>query len=72
MISHQNIIKFYGVRKEGDVQYLFLEYASGGELFDRIGEGWLSHCVCVVEHGNDINVRNFLKVLKITGETQFS
>ncbi|KAK7105675.1 hypothetical protein V1264_017024 [Littorina saxatilis] len=36
MISHQNIIKFYGVRREGDIQYLFLEYASGGELFDRI------------------------------------
>ncbi|KAK7479422.1 hypothetical protein BaRGS_00029339 [Batillaria attramentaria] len=36
MISHPNIIKFYGVRRDGPVQYLFLEYASGGELFDRI------------------------------------
>ena len=44
MITHQNVIKFYGVRKEGEVQYLFLEYASGGELFDRIGEARLSQC----------------------------
>ncbi|PVD26891.1 hypothetical protein C0Q70_12039 [Pomacea canaliculata] len=36
MICHDNIIKFYGVRKDGDMEYLFLEYASGGELFDRI------------------------------------
>lgn len=38
MICHDNIIKFYGVRKDGDMEYLFLEYASGGELFDRIGK----------------------------------
>ena len=50
MISHKNIIKFYGVRKDGDTQYLFLQYASGGELFDRIGVCVCVHvylCVCV-------------------------
>ncbi|XP_076805034.1 serine/threonine-protein kinase Chk1-like isoform X2 [Clavelina lepadiformis] len=36
MLNHDNIIKFYGTRKEADHQYIFLAYASGGELFDRI------------------------------------
>ena len=36
MVSHENIIKFYGNRKSETRQYLFLEYACGGELFDRI------------------------------------
>ncbi|XP_074652670.1 serine/threonine-protein kinase Chk1-like [Tubulanus polymorphus] len=36
MMTHENIIKFYGTRKESDKQYIFLQYASGGELFDRI------------------------------------
>ncbi|KAK2190808.1 hypothetical protein NP493_68g05032 [Ridgeia piscesae] len=36
MLSHESIVKFYGFRKSGSRQYLFLEYASGGELFDRI------------------------------------
>ncbi|XP_013400239.1 serine/threonine-protein kinase Chk1-like [Lingula anatina] len=36
MMTHESIIKFYGHRKEGDRHYIFLEYASGGELFDRI------------------------------------
>ncbi|KAM8927394.1 serine/threonine-protein kinase Chk1 isoform 2-T2 [Pelodytes ibericus] len=36
MLNHSNIVKFYGHRKEGKVQYLFLEYCRGGELFDRI------------------------------------
>uniref|UniRef100_A0A0B6ZHE1 non-specific serine/threonine protein kinase n=1 Tax=Arion vulgaris TaxID=1028688 RepID=A0A0B6ZHE1_9EUPU len=36
MLEHKNIIKFYGYRKANKVEYLFLKYASGGELFDRI------------------------------------
>ncbi|XP_067127205.1 serine/threonine-protein kinase Chk1 [Centruroides vittatus] len=36
MLSHENIIKFFGQRQEDNLQYIFLEYASGGELFDRI------------------------------------
>ncbi|XP_033758594.1 serine/threonine-protein kinase Chk1-like [Pecten maximus] len=36
MLNHDNVIKFFGFRKNGNMQYLFLEYASGGELFDRI------------------------------------
>ncbi|XP_064424731.1 serine/threonine-protein kinase Chk1 [Latimeria chalumnae] len=36
MLSHDSIVKFYGHRREGNIQYLFLEYCSGGELFDRI------------------------------------
>nr|Q6DE87.2 RecName: Full=Serine/threonine-protein kinase Chk1; AltName: Full=CHK1 checkpoint homolog; AltName: Full=Checkpoint kinase-1; Short=xChk1 [Xenopus laevis] len=36
MLSHTNIVRFYGHRREGNIQYLFLEYCRGGELFDRI------------------------------------
>ncbi|KAH3870491.1 serine/threonine-protein kinase Chk1-like [Dreissena polymorpha] len=36
MLKHDSIIKFYGFRKDENIQYIFLEYASGGELFDRI------------------------------------
>ncbi|XP_015192816.1 serine/threonine-protein kinase Chk1 isoform X2 [Lepisosteus oculatus] len=36
MLSHRNIVRFYGHRREGDTHYIFLEYCSGGELFDRI------------------------------------
>uniref|UniRef100_A0AAR2KE29 Serine/threonine-protein kinase CHK1 n=1 Tax=Pygocentrus nattereri TaxID=42514 RepID=A0AAR2KE29_PYGNA len=36
MLSHPNIVRFFGHRSEGPVQYIFLEYCSGGELFDRI------------------------------------
>lgn len=36
MLNHERIVKYYGSRKDGKIQYLFLEYASGGELFDRI------------------------------------
>ncbi|KAH9514844.1 Serine/threonine-protein kinase Chk1 [Bulinus truncatus] len=36
MLNHQNVIKFYGYRKFNNIQYLFLKYACGGELFDRI------------------------------------
>ncbi|ESO99085.1 hypothetical protein LOTGIDRAFT_173967 [Lottia gigantea] len=36
MLNHPSVIKFYGSRLENDAHYIFLEYASGGELFDRI------------------------------------
>ncbi|NXG23454.1 CHK1 kinase, partial [Grallaria varia] len=36
MLSHDNVVRFYGHRREGATQYLFLEYCRGGELFDRI------------------------------------
>lgn len=37
-LSHSSIIKYYGQRHTKDTYYIFLEYASGGELFDRIGK----------------------------------
>jgi serine/threonine-protein kinase Chk1 len=37
MLNHPNIVKFYGHRHEGDSEYIFLEFLSGGDLFDRIG-----------------------------------
>ncbi|XP_049763820.1 serine/threonine-protein kinase grp [Schistocerca cancellata] len=36
MMSDPHIIRFFGQRREGNLEYLFLEYAAGGELFDRI------------------------------------
>ncbi|XP_026184869.1 serine/threonine-protein kinase Chk1 [Mastacembelus armatus] len=36
MLNHTNIVRFFGHRKEGQTVYLFLEYCTGGELFDRI------------------------------------
>ncbi|XP_077361203.1 serine/threonine-protein kinase Chk1 isoform X2 [Festucalex cinctus] len=36
MLSHCNIVRFFGHRKEGTTVFLFLEYCTGGELFDRI------------------------------------
>ena len=38
LAKHPNIVGCYGSRLEGTVQYIFMEYVSGGELFDRIGE----------------------------------
>ncbi|GBL82010.1 Serine/threonine-protein kinase Chk1 [Araneus ventricosus] len=35
-LNHENIIKYFGHREEGPIHYIFLEYAAGGELFDRI------------------------------------
>ncbi|CAG9858609.1 unnamed protein product [Phyllotreta striolata] len=35
-LDHENIIKFFGRRQEPSKEYLFLEYAEGGELFQLI------------------------------------
>lgn len=36
-LQHENIIKFYGSRVDDSQIFMFLEYAQGGELYDRIG-----------------------------------
>lgn len=36
-LEHENIIKYYGRRQEPQKEYIFLEYAAGGELFQLIG-----------------------------------
>lgn len=38
MLSNPNIIQYFGKRSEANMEYIFLEYALGGELFDRIGK----------------------------------
>lgn len=35
-LKHEHIIRYFGHREEGPLHYIFLEYAPGGELFDRI------------------------------------
>lgn len=37
MLQDKHILRFFGKRSQGSVEYIFLEYAAGGELFDRIG-----------------------------------
>lgn len=37
-LRHPNLLQYYGKRSHGHYEYIFLEYCSGGELFDRIGE----------------------------------
>ena len=39
MLNHENIVRFFGSRRDKSMEYLFLEYCSGGELYDLIGEG---------------------------------
>ena len=43
MLRHDHVVRYYGERKVGPFLYIFLEYADGGELFDRIGRERLSH-----------------------------
>lgn len=38
LLVHPNIIRYFGQRKENLREYIFLEYASGGELFNKIGK----------------------------------
>lgn len=37
ILHHPNVLRYYGTRSQSDIEYIFLEYAAGGELFDRIG-----------------------------------
>jgi len=39
VLNHENIVKFFGSRRDKTVEYLFLEYCKGGELYDIIGVG---------------------------------
>ena len=39
LLEHENVVRCYGSRTEkARLQFIFLEYCSGGELFDRIGK----------------------------------
>lgn len=38
ILQDPHILRYFGKRSQGDIEYIFLEYASGGELFDRIGK----------------------------------
>lgn len=51
-LKHSSIVRYFGQRHSKDYYYIFLEYASGGELFDRIGKlvyslyfKLLMHCI---------------------------
>jgi serine/threonine-protein kinase Chk1 len=36
LLKHKNVVQCYGSRIDKDRQFIFLEYCSGGELFDKI------------------------------------
>jgi serine/threonine-protein kinase Chk1 len=36
MLTDPHIVQYYGQHRKSNVEYIFLEYAAGGELFDRI------------------------------------
>lgn len=46
ILAHSNILRFFGKRSQGTIEYIFLEYAAGGELFDRIGKKSISLLGC--------------------------
>lgn len=46
ILAHSNILRFFGKRSQGTIEYIFLEYAAGGELFDRIGKKSISLLAC--------------------------
>ncbi|XP_014612143.1 PREDICTED: serine/threonine-protein kinase grp-like [Polistes canadensis] len=60
MLSNSNIIQFFGKRSEPTMEYIFLEYASGGELYDRIepdigmpkyeAQRYFKQLICAVEY----------------------
>jgi serine/threonine-protein kinase Chk1 len=66
MLIHDNIIRFYGSRREGHTEYLFLEYASGGELFDRIepdvgmdpliAQSYFQQLICGVDYLHSLGI----------------
>ncbi|XP_031618983.1 serine/threonine-protein kinase grp [Contarinia nasturtii] len=35
-LQHTHILRYFGTRRQNEIEYIFLEYAAGGELFDRI------------------------------------
>lgn len=37
MLRHPNIIRYFGKREHANKQFIFMEYAAGGELFNKIG-----------------------------------
>ncbi|XP_043462969.1 serine/threonine-protein kinase grp [Leptopilina heterotoma] len=60
MLSNPNIIQYFGQRSEKNMEYIFLEYASGGELFDKIepdvgmpiweAQKYFQHLISAVEY----------------------
>lgn len=46
-LQHGNILRYFGTRRQNDIEYIFLEYAAGGELFDRIGLYFLNEILLI-------------------------
>ncbi|CAG9760607.1 unnamed protein product [Ceutorhynchus assimilis] len=49
VIEHENIIKYFGRRQEPNKDYIFMEYAAGGELFQLIEPG-VGMSACLAQH----------------------
>jgi len=60
LLKHKQIVQCYGSRCEGRRQFIFLEYCTGGELFDRIepdvgmpehqAQGFFNQLICGIEY----------------------
>jgi len=44
MLKHLNVVRFLGYKADGDIMFVLLQLADGGELFDRIGALRAPHC----------------------------
>lgn len=62
ILQDTHILRYFGKRSQGDIEYIFLEYASGGELFDRIGQ-YIFHCWLL--HAQRYRIVVFKTVFKI-------
>jgi serine/threonine-protein kinase Chk1 len=62
LLKHPNIVQCYGSRIELERQFIFLEYCSGGELFDRIGTNIAMICPLL---SNVVRFFNYITVLNI-------
>ncbi|RZB39965.1 Pkinase and/or Kinase-like domain containing protein [Asbolus verrucosus] len=61
MLNHENIIKYFGRRKESMKEYIYLEYASRGELFQMIEpDVGMSSCLAQLYMKQLLNGLNYL------------
>lgn len=70
-MNHENVIGFIGQRREQNIQYVFLEYAAGGELFDRIGDHVFFLIYILIRHPDIVPPENiasttlFLSIISV-------
>ena len=51
VVKHQNIIRLFDYTEDASFIYILMEYAAGGELFDKIGKDLENHRGIVTSEG---------------------